>query len=291
MDDLEALLKISKAKMLKLVCYELKGQLVLVHIRGDLNVSMHKLAYRLGLNPFEAEEHLQMASSELLAEHGIVPGFGGLYGARDVPKMIVVFDESVHDMHDCVVGGNRVDYHYIHYDYARDSREHLKAIMFADVAQLSEMPQDGVLVEGVLLQGNLPLMGADGKQEPCQMYCLRLRCLEILQATQNHRFMAVYCAQQVPAKCAEQYAAAQRFLAAVDTQRYYMVLDDRPKVTLGKKLETARSGVYCMILVLNKNMGADEADGYVWDAAAGDYVERRIRLDELRRAADSPPHG
>lgn len=53
MDDLAEFFKKPKDEMVKLVCYSLHGRLIIVHIRGDLGVSVPKLAHTLGLSPFD----------------------------------------------------------------------------------------------------------------------------------------------------------------------------------------------------------------------------------------------
>lgn len=83
-----------------------------------------------------------MAPAELLARHGIVSGYGSACGAKDLHAAIVIFDESIREMHDTIVGGNKEDHHFVHYDYARDSAKQLKYITFADIAESMESSEN-----------------------------------------------------------------------------------------------------------------------------------------------------
>jgi len=95
--------KSGEEHFIKTVAYEADGELVLAVIRGDFNVSHTKLANHL------KAVHVDFASEELLAKHGLHAGFlspVGLKGIRMVP------DTSIGDRTLYVAGANEPDMHF-----------------------------------------------------------------------------------------------------------------------------------------------------------------------------------
>jgi prolyl-tRNA synthetase len=102
-DALSKKFGVSKSKILKSVAYIVEGTMVLVMIRGDLDVNETKLSNYLGA------QDLRIASDVELKERGLVPGFMspvGLDGVR------IVADPSIDAQTDLIVGANKEDYHY-----------------------------------------------------------------------------------------------------------------------------------------------------------------------------------
>ena len=94
---------VPEGKILKSVAYMFKSTVVLVMIRGDLDVNETKLSNYLGA------QDLRIASDAELKEQGLVPGFispVGLEGVR------IIADFSVDVQIDLIVGANRENYHY-----------------------------------------------------------------------------------------------------------------------------------------------------------------------------------
>ena len=105
------------------------GELVLVVVRGDLDVSLEKLGAVLGASG------LRPATEAEIRIAGAVPGYAspiGLQvrkpGAED--GVLVVLDLSVYSSASFVAGANRADYHYAGVDPRRD----LAATHVADIA-------------------------------------------------------------------------------------------------------------------------------------------------------------
>ncbi len=117
--DLAAFLAIPEAKTLKAVCYIAGGRLVLVAIRGDLEVNEVKLAnalYRAGVRATD----LRLATPQELQQAGIVAGFTSPLNKG--AEILVIADPSLKQGNNFVAGANTVDYHIKNVNYPRDFR-------------------------------------------------------------------------------------------------------------------------------------------------------------------------
>jgi prolyl-tRNA synthetase len=117
--DLAAFLKVPEAKTLKAVCYFAGGRLVLVAIRGDLEVNEVKLTnalYRAGVRASD----LRLATSQEMQQAGIVAGFTSpLNKGADI---LILADPSLRQGGNFVAGANKTDYHVKNVNYPRDFR-------------------------------------------------------------------------------------------------------------------------------------------------------------------------
>tara|TARA_B100000029_G_scaffold295336_1_gene288655 strand:+ start:1926 stop:3626 length:1701 start_codon:yes stop_codon:yes gene_type:complete len=102
-DALSKEFHVPQTKILKSVAYVADGALVLVMIRGDLDVNETKLVNYLGA------QNIHIATDVELREEGLIPGFISPLGLEGVR---VVGDHSVVPELDVIVGANREDYHY-----------------------------------------------------------------------------------------------------------------------------------------------------------------------------------
>jgi prolyl-tRNA synthetase len=105
------------------------GELILVVVRGDLEVGVDKLSAVLGASRLRPATEAEIRSS------GAVPGYASPIGLRvrqpgTDDGVIVVLDLSVYSSASFVAGANRPDYHYAGLDPRRD----LTATHVADVA-------------------------------------------------------------------------------------------------------------------------------------------------------------
>tara|TARA_B100000686_G_scaffold353496_1_gene459361 strand:+ start:1113 stop:2813 length:1701 start_codon:yes stop_codon:yes gene_type:complete len=102
-DALSKEFHVPKTRILKSVAYVADGALILVMIRGDLDVNETKLVNYLGA------QNIHIATDDELREEGLIPGFispVGLEGVR------VIADHSAIQNIDVIVGANRENYHY-----------------------------------------------------------------------------------------------------------------------------------------------------------------------------------
>lgn len=99
---LEEFFGVSEDRFLKTVAYDVKGELVMVVLRGDYDVSISKLSKVLGTGDIE------MAPEAMLADKGLTGGFLSPVGISGVR---LVVDDSLDDRTMFVAGGNEVDMH------------------------------------------------------------------------------------------------------------------------------------------------------------------------------------
>jgi prolyl-tRNA synthetase len=124
-NGLTAFLDIPTHKTIKTLCYVARDELVLVVIRGDLEVNEVKLKSAIGAS------EIRLASSKDIEKHGLSKGYispVGINGFR------VIADESLLLGNDFAAGGNKNEVHLINVNYPRD----FKADVVSDVAQATE---------------------------------------------------------------------------------------------------------------------------------------------------------
>ncbi len=125
-DDLARFLDIPTARTLKAVFYLADGEVIIVVIRGDLDVNEVKLRNALQAND------LRLASPDEVKAAGLVAGSAspvGLTGTRTVA------DDSIHLGSNFVVGANKKDHHLRNANHPRD----FQADIVTDIA----LAQDG----------------------------------------------------------------------------------------------------------------------------------------------------
>lgn len=102
--DLKEFLNVEESKLLKAICYNVDGKLVIGFVMGNQEVEETKLAKVLG-----AENEIELATDELIKEAGLTPGF---IGPLNIPEDIkVIFDKEIKFKKNLVAGANEKDYH------------------------------------------------------------------------------------------------------------------------------------------------------------------------------------
>ncbi|MBM3957526.1 MAG: proline--tRNA ligase, partial [Gemmatimonadetes bacterium] len=114
-------LGIPTARTIKAVFYRAEAGVVVVSIRGDLEVNETKLRNALG------GEDVRLATPEEVRAAGLVPGSASAAGLEGVRS---VADDSVTTGVNFVAGANLEDYHLRNVNYSRDFR----ADILADIA-------------------------------------------------------------------------------------------------------------------------------------------------------------
>jgi prolyl-tRNA synthetase len=122
-EDLAKFLKVEANRTLKVVLYSADGELVMVVIRGDLEVNEIKLKRVLHCND------LRLAAESELAAAGLVAGFVSPVGLAG--KVKVLGDDSVAAGVNYIAGGNKKDIHFKNVNYTRD----FKIDMIQDIAK------------------------------------------------------------------------------------------------------------------------------------------------------------
>lgn len=112
-EQVSGFLKVPRDRTLKAVLYVADGEVVLVLIRGDLEVNEIKLKNALRCND------LRLATPAEVAAKGIVAGFVSPVGLNGIR---VVADDSVTEGINFVSGANKPDAHIKNVNYPRDFR-------------------------------------------------------------------------------------------------------------------------------------------------------------------------
>jgi len=110
-EDLARFLGISEDRTLKAVFYWADGEVVLVAIRGDLEVNEVKLKNLLGCR------ELRLADEEEVAKAGLVPGSASPIGIKGLKK---VADDSILLAKNLAAGANKPGWHFRNANYPRD---------------------------------------------------------------------------------------------------------------------------------------------------------------------------
>lgn len=110
-EGLAEFLGIPTSKTIKAVFYTVDGEMVLVSIRGDLEVNEVKLRNALG------GTEPRFASAEQVKAAGLVAGSASAAGLDGVRSIV---DDSVQLGNNFVAGANREDYHLLHVNFPRD---------------------------------------------------------------------------------------------------------------------------------------------------------------------------
>ena len=255
-DDIAQMLSVPTEKTIKAVFYHSGGSVIVVAIRGDLEVNEVKLARELGA------PDLRLATPEEVREAGLVAGSAspvGLSGRR------VIVDDSVGLGRNLVAGANREDYHLINVNYPRD----FEADVVADIA-LARQGDECRSCEGSAMNerrgievghvfklgtGYGEALGAvfsaeDGSQVPVTMGCYGIGLGRLLAAAieQHHDERGII----FPASIApyhlhlvalnsnrpEVAAAADGLAAEMEAAGVEVLHDDRPE-SVGVKLNDA----------------------------------------------------
>ena len=125
-DNLSAYLNVPKNKTLKVVFYINESDLLMVVIRGDLDVNEVKLSNILG-----GARQLRIADKSEVLNSGFVPGFSSPVSSVNA-KIIV--DDSVNYGSNFVVGANEENHHFLNVNFERDFR----ADLLGDISLSSE---------------------------------------------------------------------------------------------------------------------------------------------------------
>lgn len=124
--EVAAFLGVEHRQTAKVVFYETdaEGRLVVLLIRGDLDVSEAKVARLIGRAPVAASE-------SRIQEAGAVPGFATPMGL-DPSKCRIIVDHTVAESDNLVCGANEMDHHYRHFNLNRD----LPGVIPVDIAEV-----------------------------------------------------------------------------------------------------------------------------------------------------------
>jgi len=215
------------------------GRLVFAVVRGDMELSLHKLKRHAMTEPAD-EEDIRAAGAE--------PGYGSPIGLKK-RKALVIADELVAAAPNLVAGANEVGYHFRNVNYRRDFTAHI----VADIAQARAGDlcfHCGTPLEAVACAplANLHFRGgsdapnftdAQGKSEPVHVGFFRIdmgRLFGALAETHHDErgltlppMLAPFDVHLIvlPGKTAEARATAEELYESLQIAGFSVLYDDR----------------------------------------------------------------
>ncbi len=176
--DLTSYLKVDHKVCGKALMYNLHGELIILFVPGDRDLSEEKLAEHLGCDL----DDLELADDYIIMEKGASPGFTGPLDLADDVRLIV--DERITRMKNLVVGANEDDYHLLNVNYGRDFKAEVADDLLEPIAgdvcpncgEGKLQPVKGIRL-GVLRKHrdelskvlNVTFLDQDGKEQPMFM--------------------------------------------------------------------------------------------------------------------------
>ena len=249
-------LNISEDKTIKAVFYSADGEVVLVSVRGDLEVNEVKLK-----NALHATE-LRLATDEEVKGAGLVAGSASAVGLNGIKR---IADTSITNGANFVVGANKLDTHLTGANYPRDFEvDVLTDIALAQPGQLCPHcghaleATRGIEVGHIFKLGTFfsESMGAhfvddEGEQQPIIMGCYGIGVGRLLAAAieQNHDDkglvfpipIAPYQVHLVGLNLSDEEvaAAADKLYSNLWEQGFETLYDDRTDQAAGVKFNDA----------------------------------------------------
>ena len=304
--ELAQFLNIPSEKTIKAVFYSADGEVVLVALRGDLDVNEVKLKNALHAN------ELRLADDEEVSNAGLVAGSASAIGLAGIKR---VADPSITKGNNFVVGANKPDTHLRGANYPRDFQvDILTDIALAQAGQLC--PRCGRLLESTrgIEVGHIFKLGTffseslgalyldqDGQQRPITMGCYGIGVGRLLAAAieQNHDErgiifpapLAPYQVHLVGLNVSEPDVAdaADGLYRELWEQGIETLYDDRPDQSAGVKLNDADlMGLPVRLVVSPRNLrkGVVEVKGRR-EAEAVTVAADQV-LSSLRTLLDAP---
>ncbi|MBM3925273.1 MAG: proline--tRNA ligase [SAR202 cluster bacterium] len=271
-EELSQFLEIPASKTLKAVFYSVDGQVVIVTIRGDMEVNEVKLK-----NFLKCRE-LRLASEGEVRKAGLVAGSASPIGLKGIRR---IADDSIEMGSNFAVGANKADAHFVNANYPRD----FTVDQILDIAQAQPGQQcprcDGSLasVRGIEV-GHIFKLGTvyseklgvhfldrEGKQRPVMMGCYGIGVGRLLAAAieQNHddKGMALpapiapYQAHLVGLNLNDPGTAkkADELYKSLWAEGFEVLFDDRPEETAGVKFNDADLlGMPVRLVISNRSL-------------------------------------
>ena len=303
-EKLSEFLKVPPRKILKALLYRVKGDWLMVLIRGDRDVDENKLEAVLGTDEFRLA-----ADEEVKNLLGTKKGFIGIF---NLPEGIrTLWDNSVHGVKNMVVALNEPDWHYINANPGRD----FQYGEFVDVAQIVDgdpCPKCGspLKVRRGLEVGHIFLLGTkysepmrayytdpSGEEKPIVMGCYGIGISRVMAAIveQNHdergiKWPVPVAPFELEVICLnmsdqEMSQTAERIYMEAEERGIETIYDDREE-SAGFKFADADLVGFPYRIVVGKKMKEGKveiqkrATGERWDVPVGEAVSKVKELIE-----------
>ena len=270
-EELADYLGVSTSQTLKAVFYMAGDELVVVTIRGDLDVNEVKLRNLLGASD------LRLATPKEVERAGLVAGSASPVGRSDAK---VVADDSVQMGANFVAGANRQDYHLRNANYPRD----FKADLISDIAlaqagyscpkcEATLVARRGIEVGHVFKLGTRysEVLGAsfpdqNGAQHPIIMGCYGIGVGRLLAAAveQSHDEKGIVfspaiapydvCLTALNVEKEEVAGAAESLYQSLQDANIQVLFDDRPESAGVKFNDADLLGLPVRVVVSPRNL-------------------------------------
>ncbi|HLF00385.1 MAG TPA: YbaK/EbsC family protein [Anaerolineales bacterium] len=285
-------LKIETRQTIKAVMYTREArdesEFVFVVLRGDLDVSLPKLAAALG-GPLTGSGHtLRPATEAEIEAAGAVPGYASPAGlkvaaAKDRARglITVVADPSIQVGANFAAGANEAGYHFVNVNYPRD----FTATIVAEVAlasagatcarcgehELKSHTAFGVGVCRNLGESVLTFLGEEGRPKPVWMADCRLDVerLLLMIIEQHHDENGIVWPESVApfdahlvrlGKAPETFAAADKLWVNMEAAGKSVLYDDRDESAGVKFADADLIGAPLRVTVSDKSLKAGGAE-------------------------------
>lgn len=246
-EEVAAFLGVPPAQCIKALLYRCDDKLAVVFVRGDREVNAIKLHGLTGATEIE------IAAPEFLAEKkssGVVPGYCGPLG---IAPDFVLFDETVKDVVNGVVGANEKHYHTRNFNVTRDvpaaTFNNMVLHVAGDLCPRCRQPMTtfrGIEVGNIFQLGTkysdamkATFLDADNKEQAFIMGCYGIGITRTVAAAieQHHdangiiwpRALAPFdiLVQPLALKDAAVISATDAVVAALTEKGYDVLVDDR----------------------------------------------------------------
>ncbi len=118
----------TSSDFIKCVAYNSEGGVIFAFVRGDKEVEETKLKNHFNVN------NLEMASGEQISKFNTVSGYIGPF---DLNTNLVVVDEEIQNMVNCICGANKADEHVVNFNVEQINLVPLKnKSLFADITKV-----------------------------------------------------------------------------------------------------------------------------------------------------------
>ncbi|RMG56450.1 MAG: hypothetical protein D6722_26465 [Bacteroidetes bacterium] len=283
--ELAAFLQISPAETAKVVCYRAtcaghtEPQLLMVVIRGDLEVNEAAVARRVGATTMEP------ASEADLREVGAVPGYASPVGLSH-PRLRVLADTSVVAAGGLVAGANKAHTHLKQVQYGRDYEAELTGNIHQLPAEEETLPARPLgrleaagtaLAEGV----GASCMSSQGRPEPLALGYVGWDLTELMTAlceVHHDEEGLSWPAELAPFDLAlisladgeETIAQAEHLYAALLAAGFRVLYDDRAKKAAGPGVRFKDADLRGVPLRITLGRRALSEGGAEWKARGGE---------------------
>ncbi len=297
--DVAEFLGVKSDDTVKSMVYAAKGKLVIVVIRGDLQISEKKLVKAVG------DPDVRPATDEEVAEAGLKAGF---LSPVNLEGFWVIADDSVTETPNLVAGANKVDHHYINANYGRDFKAH-SVVDLSEVQSGHLCPDCGGQLEMVngIEVGNTFKLGYkyskalnatfqtdQGKDERIAMgsYGIGVGRLAACVVEQHHdedgiiwpMALAPYHVAVVPiGREEENYTRAEELAREMEQRGIEVLLDDRD-ISPGVKLKDADLiGLPIRVLISGRSLKQDAAEVKLRAAGEAELIAMDQVIDWVRQ--------